>query len=87
MTLQEFIKRYSGKGVDFDGSYGYQCMDLYRQYVKDVLQAPQSPPANAKDVWSNYRSDVFERIENTPAGVPEAGDVIIWGNKLDHMAI
>ena len=43
MTLTQFIKKYLGTKVDFDGKYGAQCVDLYRQYCAEVLGVPQSP--------------------------------------------
>ena len=94
MTLDEFIKKYEGKGVDVDGypaDNKYQCVDLYRQYVKEVLGYPQSPPVvGAKDIWDSYLPEYFKRIENTPTGVPEKGDIVIFGTglgKYGHVAI
>lgn len=80
MTFDEFINKYNGKTVDFDGYYGGQCVDLYRQYVKEVLNFPQSPAVvGAKDIWNTYLTQYFTRINNTPLGVPQKGDIIIWG--------
>jgi len=91
MTLNDFIKKYDGEGIDFDGSFGHQCMDLYRQYVSEVLDFPQSSPVpSAKDVWKTYLNDFYERIANTPSGVPRSGDIVIWGDKLGehgHIAV
>ena len=91
MTLDEFVEKYNGKGIDFDGKFSTQCVDLYRQYVKEVLGFPQSPPVEgAKDIWDTYLPEYFRRIENTPYGVPEKGDIVIWGTKIGkygHIAI
>lgn len=91
MTLQEFIDKYNGKGIDFDGSFGNQCQDLYRQYVKEVLGFPQSPAVvGAKDNWDAYLPAYFDRIPNTPTGVPQPGDIMIWGTKYGpygHVAV
>ena|SRR3990167_7908899 len=91
MTLQEFIDKWNGKGLDYDGAYGFQCMDVYRQYVKDVLGAKQSPPVTgAVNVWDTYLSGVFTRTENTPTNSPKSGDVVIWGTRLGqygHIAV
>jgi hypothetical protein len=91
MTINEFFDKYQGKGIDFDGSYGFQCMDLYRQYCKEVLEVPQSPPVEgAKDVWTTYLKDHFTQIKNTPTGVPVLGDIIIWDTsvgKYGHIAV
>jgi len=89
MTLDEFIKKWEGNGIDWDGHYGDQCVDLYRQYVDEVLGFPQSPGVNgAKDIWNNYLKDYFTAIPNTPAGVPQKGDVVIWDSgQWGHVAI
>ena len=91
MNLDNFIKKWNGKPIDFDGSYGYQCQDLYRAYVKGVLNVPQSPSVvGAKDSWTKYLPAYFDKIENTPDGVPEPGDIVIWGEAygpFGHVAI
>lgn len=92
MTLEEFIKKHTGKGIDYDGSYGYQCVDLYRQYVDEVLGFPQSPGVmGATDIWESFLVDRFERILNTPEAIPAKGDIVIWnkkvGNGYGHVAV
>jgi len=91
MTLDDFVKKYDGKGIDFDNKFSTQCVDLYRQYVKEVLGFPQSPSVEgAKDIWDTYLPEYYKRIENTPYGVPEKGDIVIWGTKIGkygHVAI
>lgn len=91
MTLQDFISKYNGKGIDYDGHYGFQCVDLYRQYVQEVLNYPQSPGVSgAKDIWNTYLQEYFMRVTNTPEGVPEPGDIMIWGDSYGpygHVAV
>ena len=86
MTHNEFIKRYQGQYIDFDGAFGAQCMDLYRQYVKDVLEVRQSPPVvGAKDVWNTHTEDF------TKEKYPIQGDIVIWrateSNPYGHIAV
>ena len=61
MTFDNFITKYNGKFIDFDGYYGYQCVDLARQYIKDVLgYAPYTAmpsAANAKTIFNNFKSN------------------------------
>lgn len=92
MTVEQFFEKYNGKGIDFDGAFGNQCVDLYRQYVKEVIQALQSAPVvGAKDIWVTYDKKAFKAIKNTPKGIPQLGDIVIWqafsGNKYGHVAI
>lgn len=91
MNLQEFVTKYNGKGIDYDGHYGFQCVDLYRKYVQEVLNYPQSPGVSgAKDIWNSYLQEYFTRVANTPDGIPEPGDIMIWGDTYGpygHVAV
>lgn len=81
MTYNEFKAKWLGKGINYDNFAGAQCTDVYRMYVKEVLQFPQSPSVTgAKNIWDTYLSEYFDRIPNTPDGVPEQGCVAIWGH-------
>lgn len=91
MTFDEFINKYDGKKIDYDGFHDGQCVDLYRQYVKEVLEFPQSQPVEgAKDVWDTYLKDKYTRVANTPDGIPDKGDIVIWNSgagTYGHIAI
>ena len=91
MTLNQFVDKWTGKTCDYDGFYGGQCVDLYRMYVQEVLGCPQSPGVlGAKDIWDSYLTEYYDRISNTPEGVPVAGDIMIWGAKYGpygHVAV
>jgi hypothetical protein len=91
ITPDQFFGKYDQKGIDFDNYYGFQCMDLYRQFVKECLGFPQSPSVNgAKDVWNTYLTEYFNRIPNTIEAVPIKGDIVIWGvgvGPYGHIAV
>ena len=83
MTLNEFVKKYEGKSVDFDGNYGSQCQDLFNKYCVDVWGIPnpiqQFPVASAYQNFGYAKNNPnFITIPNDPTAVPMAGDVIIW---------
>ena len=87
MTLNEFISTYNGNYIDFDGSYGAQCVDLMRQYIYDVVgisgySIPPAPYArNLFERFPDCGDKNFIKIKNTPSGVPQKGDIIFWGWK------
>jgi hypothetical protein len=91
MTTQEYFVKYSGKFIDFDHAFGNTCVDNYRQYCQEVLQFSQSPSVNgAGDIWNNYLQDKFIKIPNTPLGIPQLGDIVVWNKQLNgygHVAI
>lgn len=86
MTLKRFIVNNLGKKVDFDGKFGFQCVDLYRQYCKDVLEISQTPAVEgAKDIWEKH--GVLKQSEDSFA----VGDILIYDktptNKYGHVCI
>ena len=94
MNLEEFKKKYLGKKVDFDKSFGYQCVDLFRQYCNDVWNLPHTGAVEgAKDLFLNYEKLPLEKkyLEKIDIKNLKIGDVIIWGesvsNKWGHVAI
>jgi hypothetical protein len=93
MTISDFLTKYNGKGIDFDGYYGYQCMDLWQQYNKEVWGGSHIPAPYAKDVWEKnlYPTNLYDKIANTLDGVPQKGDVVIWSGYANggpgHIAV
>lgn len=90
MNLTAFIKTYLGKKVDYDKKYGFQCVDLYRQYLKDVLEVPQTPAIEgAKDIFDNH-GELKVTPESSLADYTR-GDILIWNksktNPYGHVAI
>jgi len=80
--VDQFFATWSGKGINFDNSFGNQCVDVYRQYVLKVLGFPQSPPVKgASDIWDTYLKDKFDRFDDTNDFLPQKGDIGIWSNK------
>lgn len=79
MNIQDFFVKYNGQYVDYDGAYGNQCVDLFRQYLKDLFDITNSPlVVGACDIWDRYLTDKFDRYENTIEAEPIEGDIIIW---------
>lgn len=96
MTLSEFITKNNGKGVDYDGVYGAQCVDLFRQYSKDVLGIkeklePCSSSGGAKDLFLDYDKMPLMKKYFAKVRKPCIGDIAVWGatakNPYGHVAI
>lgn len=95
MTFDEFITKWTGKPVDFDGVYPNQCMDLMHQYVYEVLGLTDrkllAHPA-AYQVFTDFTAtEHFEKIANTPDGIPQKGDIVLFNktpsNPYGHVCI
>ncbi len=98
MELESFVNTYLGKKVDADGCFGAQCVDLFRQYVKDVWSikehtGPCATTGGAKDLYLDYNKMPLEKKYFTRSSTksPKPGDVVIWDssptNKYGHVAI
>lgn len=93
MTIQQFFDSFNGlwiesTGISDSGSRD-QCVDLWRVYNLRVIGGP-NVTGNAVDYWTNFPTDFYDKIPNTPTGVPKLGDVIIWGTNYGpygHIAV
>ena len=86
MTLKRFVVTYNGKKVDWDKAFGYQCVDLFRQYCNDVLNIPQLPAVDgAKDIINNPGDFKVSKGAYAP------GDVLVYdgtpSNPYGHVCI
>src|SRR3990172_58394 len=93
MTILEFFDSYLDLWVEYGGILNPdtrdQCTDLFQVYNNRVVGGPNTS-GNAVDYFTNYPTDFYEKIINTPTGVPQLGDVIVWGTKYGqwgHIAI
>lgn len=96
MTLEQFVEKYNGKKIDYDEHYGAQCVDVFRQYCKDVLNIPHTGGVvGAAELYTKYdtmplEQRYFDKLVYA-GGKPEKGDVVIFAptksNKYGHVAI
>jgi hypothetical protein len=88
MTTAQFITKYDGKRIDFDGVYGAQCLDEVGQYIQEVhgISGWAIARATAYQVWTEFGSiqanQYYDKIPNTPDGVPQEGDIVIWDTSV-----
>lgn len=96
MTYQEFINKRNGKGTDWDGVYGVQCVDFIKAYLEEVFNITPGAWGNAHAYYDDFYSipnlyNNFNRITNTAAFIPQKGDIAVWrkgwGFPYGHIAI
>lgn len=81
-----------GKVLDFDGAWGSQCVDAFNFYYQFLNgRSPYSDGygvEGAKDLW-NVATSRFTKIPDSPSLVPQAGDILIygqsWGGGYGHV--
>lgn len=82
----EWVQSQLGVGIDYDGVYGEQCVDLIKAYYNALGVAPVR--GNGKDYATNSLPDGWSRVQG---GTPEKGDILVYdgnaSNEYGHVAI
>lgn len=91
MRFEEFLEKVKAMGgVDTDGYYGKQCMDLYNYYCNNVLGIQNVGAECAKNILKNQNIlNAVEVIENYPEFIVQKGDIVVFRNigQYGHVAI
>lgn len=85
MKMDKWVKNTLGKGIDYDGAYGVQCVDLVKHYIKNVLEIEPQSIGNAieyfnKRYTSEYLTSNFKWLDNTADFVPQMGDICVFSS-------
>lgn len=89
MTFDKWVKKNIGRGIDYDGTYGVQCVDLAKHYIKNVLGINPQSIGNAIEYYnkrktSEYLTKNFKWIDNTAEFVPKKGDLCVFTSRSGH---
>lgn len=87
MKLQDFIKKYQDKSVDYDKNFGPQCVDLFNQYLIDVYKIKEPikefPVVGAYQLFDMAKNKSnFETQNNGLLDIAKPGDIIVWNQKV-----
>ena len=85
MTYDEFVSKYNGTSIDYDGVSGVQCVDLIKQYVDDLFGVTPGSWGNAYKYWTNTPSalsKITTKIENTDSFIPQKGDIMVFNTNV-----
>lgn len=95
----QFINEKIKTKVDYDGYYGAQCVDLYRQYCKDmygITTLEMLGDGGARDIYLKYdqfpnEKKYFIQLDAKNHIYAKTGDIAIWDatptNPFGHVAI
>lgn len=89
MTFTEFLQLLNGNYLEVAGSPNAknQCVDLANAYIRSVLKQQIIEWTDAVDFPSKADRNIYDFIENTPSGVPQEGDIVVWKPTPGHIAI
>lgn len=84
---KNFVNKRLGKRVDYDGAYWFQCTDLAKQYIDEVLGRKKIWPLwNAKNMPNNTFFSSWEKIKGMKNLMQ--GDIIISSHgQYGHVAV
>ena len=97
--LGEFIDKYLGVAVDWDGHFGAQCVDLVRQYWQEVEGIPQPEPTGTDGAIAFFNHHYYRPVQRAhlklevyyPGMMPPPGAVIVFAavptNRFGHIGI
>lgn len=84
MNYSIFKNKYLWGVVNYDWAYGFQCVDLIRQYIKE---RNREQPLPLWPLWCKYfavspyyyfNHEKYEWIKNTISNKPEQWDIVIF---------
>lgn len=81
MTYAEFVNRYNGQSIDYDGVYGAQCVDLAKFYLRDVYGISPGAWGDAHAYWNSTNPAIlakFDKVANGATNVPKQGDILVY---------
>lgn len=89
MYYDEFVEKYIGMSIDYDGVYGVQCVDLIKLYLNKVFDIKAGSWGDAKYYWINFHLrkplvNAFRKIKNTSNFVPQKGDICVWNKDVSQ---
>ena len=91
MSYASFRNKWIGKRVDYDRVYGYQCVDLIKQYMKEGYGLNAGTWGNAIDYWYNTNPAIYAKFTRVATINVRAGDIVILrgvnGNPYGHIGI
>lgn len=91
MTYQQFKAEWLGRRIDYDKVYGYQCVDLILEYLKEVYGIPSGVSGNAIDYWNRPSPALLAHFDKVAGSQANQGDIVVLnglaGNPYGHIGI
>lgn len=91
MTYLSFKNKWLAKRVDYDKVFGYQCVDLIKQYLDDCFGIKAGAWGDAIDYWNNTNPILLKKFNKIKTTRVMKGDIVIIKptlfNRYGHIGI
>lgn len=91
MSYTSFKTKWLGRRVDYDGVYGYQCVDLIKQYLAEEFGLKPGAWGNAIDYWYHTNSNILTKLDRLSTSSAKRGDIVVLkginGNPYGHIGV
>lgn len=91
MSYTSFRNEWSGRRIDYDHVYSYQCVDLILQYAKQEYGLASGVWGNAIDYWTHPTPVLLTKFDKVSGTDCKQGDVVVLyglsGNPYGHIGI
>lgn len=91
MTFSAFKTKWIGKRVDYDKVFGYQCVDLIKQYLKEREGLSPGAWGNAIDYWYKTNPAILKGYYKVATSRVKRSDIVIMkglsGNPYGHIGL
>lgn len=78
MSYTDFKARWTGRRIDADSVYSYQCQDLIIQYAREELHTGASMYGNAIDMWTQPPQGLVDTTDAINGTDCQPGDIVIF---------
>lgn len=87
MSFDSFKKKWTGKRVDYDKVFLYQCVDLIKQYLYESFKIMSGAWGNAID-YAKSSSPIRKWFNKISGTSPKKGDIVVFkGGVYGHIGI
>lgn len=91
MSFQSFKSQWIGSRVDYDKVYGFQCVDLIKQYLDQEFGLKPGAWGDAINYWDNTNQAILEKFDKHQDSYVQEGDIVVFkginGNKAGHIGV
>lgn len=86
-----FKAEWMGRRIDYDHIYGYQCVDLILEYLKEVCNIASGVWGNAIDYANSPTPTFLQHFDKMIAPIYLKGDIVVLnglpGNPFGHIGL